>query len=127
VRQFDEQGERIAFPKRVTGVAMWDDIPTKATHFDVYVYGLSDGWSVIYAEDGKTPIIRRKTLRLRFRRLGDELRQNSDQIRFEGHEWLYATMDTESVVEKINPMPALKEGQLGGNLEAPPGRNANPR
>ena len=95
-KEFNEDGERIAFPKMITGVAIWDDINPKSTHFSIYVYGLSDGWAVVDGPDGK-PIVRRKTLQLKFKRLGDEFNSNSSQIRYLGHEWIYATADLPAV------------------------------
>ena len=119
--EFDDKGERKAWPKMVTGVAMWtlatpdevkdgkakpEDINPKFTNFSIYVYGLSDGWTKVDGPDGK-PIIRRKTLQLKFKRLGDEFNQNAGQIRFLGSEWLYATSDP---VSEENPkMPEEKK------------------
>lgn len=115
--EFDEKGERKAWPRMVTGVAMWtlatpdevkqgkarpEDIPPRFTNFSIYVYGLSDGWTAVDGPDGK-PIIRRKTLQLKFKRLGDEFNQNAGQIRYLGHEWLYATTDP---VAEETPKPA---------------------
>jgi hypothetical protein len=94
-KEFDKDLQRIAFPKLVTGVATWDDINPKSTHFSIYVYGLSDGWAVVDGPDGK-PIVRRKTLQLKFKRLGDEFNHNSGQIRYLGHDWIYATQDLPS-------------------------------
>jgi hypothetical protein len=117
--EFDEKGERKAWPRMVTGVAMWtlatpdevkhgkarpEDINPRFTNFSIYVYGLSDGWTAVDGPDGK-PIIRRKTLQLKFKRLGDEFNQNAGQVRYLGHEWIYATIDP--VVEE-KPKPADK-------------------
>jgi len=112
IRQFDDKGERIAYPRYVTGVATWDDIPRRGTDFVIYVYGLSDGWAVIDGPDGN-PIIQRKTLKLKFKRLGDENRQNADQIRYLGHEWIYATME-------------LPKFSAASTDDAPPAKAANP-
>ncbi|MCS6977862.1 MAG: hypothetical protein NZM31_12770 [Gemmatales bacterium] len=83
---------RVAFPKMVTGVATWDDINPRSTQFSIYVFGLSDGWAVTDGPDGK-PIVRRKALQLKFRRLGDQFSRDSSQIRFVGHQWVYATSE----------------------------------
>lgn len=91
-KEFNEKQERVAFPKLVTGVATWDDIDPKSTQFSIYVYGLSNGWAVVDGPDGK-PIVRRKTLQLKFKRLGDDRRAGSDQIRYLGHDWIYATAE----------------------------------
>jgi hypothetical protein len=103
-KEFDDKGNRIAFPKLTTGVAMWDDINPKSTFFSIYVYRLSDGWSAVDGPDGK-PITRYKTLQLKFKRLGDEFNQNSNQIRYLGHEWIYATTEL--------PAPLGKEDEKG--------------
>lgn len=99
-KEFDENNMRIAYPKMVTGVATWDDINPKSDRFSIYVYGLSDGWSVVDGPDGK-PIVRRKTLQLKFRRPGDQYLQHSGEIRYAGHEWVYATPEM--------PPPSLEE------------------
>jgi hypothetical protein len=91
-KEFNDKGERIAFPKMVTGVATWDDINPKSTQFSIYVYGLSDGWAVVDGPDGK-PIVRLKTLQLKFKRLGDEFNQHAGQVRYVGHDWIYATAE----------------------------------
>jgi hypothetical protein len=91
-KEFDDKNQRISFPKSVTGVATWEGVNPKSTQFSIFVYGLSDGWSVIDGPDGK-PLVRVKTLQLKFKRLGDEFSQQSGQIRFLGHEWIYAPTD----------------------------------
>ena len=74
-----------AVPRPVTGVAMWDDINPDSNRYSVFVSGLSNGWSV---DDNKT--VRRKTLQLNFRRLGDRFLMDSREIRFvPPAEWLY--------------------------------------
>lgn len=74
-----------AAPRAVTGVAMWDDIDPEANRYSIFVSGLSNGWSV---DDQGT--VRRKTLQLNFRRLGDRFRMDSREIRFEPPaQWMY--------------------------------------
>jgi hypothetical protein len=74
-----------AAPKEVTGVAIWDDVSPEVTHYSIFVSGLSNGWSV----DDKE-IVRRKTLQLNFRRLGDKYYQDSRDVRFlPPEEWVY--------------------------------------
>jgi hypothetical protein len=72
-----------AIPKPVTGVAIWDDIDPESNRFNIYVEGLSNGYNVSYplGEDSK-PVVLVKTLRLQFRRVGDQYFQKSDEIRF---------------------------------------------
>jgi hypothetical protein len=92
-KEFDDQGRRIAFPKLTTGVAIWDNVPPASTSFSIYVYGLSDGIARVDTGPGQPPTIRRKTLQLRFKRLGDDKNHNSNQIRYLGFEWVYATAE----------------------------------
>jgi len=78
-----------ADPTRVTGVAIWEDLP-ETNHFYIYVSGLSNGWSVTDPGPGETdPVVRRKTLRLEFSRKGDPALLDARQIKFEGAEWKY--------------------------------------
>jgi hypothetical protein len=98
-----------AVPRAVTGVAIWmdpnepnpgDDEKTKqekekkpkladSNNFSIFVAGLSNGWAVTDAlgqEDKK--VVRRKTLQLNFRRVGDRLR--AEDIRFvPPAQWIY--------------------------------------
>lgn len=95
----------------VTGVAIWtdpnepesdDDPATKerkeklpklidSNRYSIYVAGLSNGWSLTdpIIEGGK-PVVRRKTLQLSFRRLGDKYLMKSDAIQFvPPAQWIY--------------------------------------
>jgi len=99
-----------AVARPVTGVATWidpneidpdDDNATKAkkkalpklaecNHYSIFVAGLSSGLSVTDpVAKGDPPVIRRKTLQLQFKRLGDQYYMKSDEIRFIKSEWLY--------------------------------------
>jgi hypothetical protein len=75
----------------VTGVAIWDDLNPDSNRYSIFVGGLSNGWSL--AEDPSDPkkqIVRRKTLQLNFRRVGDRYNQTSDEIKFvPPAEWIY--------------------------------------
>jgi hypothetical protein len=79
-----------ALPHSVTGVAIWDDTTKEqnlrdTTRFSIFVSGLSNGWSV---DDNNK--VRRKTLQLNFRRLGDRFYQDSREIQFVPPvEWVY--------------------------------------
>ncbi len=69
----------------VTGVAIWDNVDPETNNFSIYVGGLSNGWSV---DDNK--VVRRKTLQLNFRRLGDKYTQDTSQIHFVAPAtWIY--------------------------------------
>jgi hypothetical protein len=105
-KEFNDRGERIAFPKLVTGVATWANIDRKSTQFSILVFGLSDGFTMVDDPDGK-PILRKKALKLKFRRLGDELTAASSQVQYQGYEWIYATSDMRVPVLS-DPPPAKK-------------------
>jgi hypothetical protein len=101
-----------AFPTAVTGVAIWDGTPaldaekpwkdnrppgtkdlSDSNRFTVFVSGLSNGWVLVDpVVKGKTeaPIIRRKTLQLNFKRVGDRYSMDSREISFvPPSEWIY--------------------------------------
>ncbi len=62
-----------AAAKPMTGVAIWDDVNPEAQHFSIFVSGLSNGWAVTDPVGAdKEPVVRRKTLQLNFKRLGDK-------------------------------------------------------
>jgi hypothetical protein len=80
-----------ATPRTVTGVALWDDVDPDTTRFSIFVSGLSNGWSVTDPIPPDTnPVVRRKTLQLNFKRLGDRYYQDSREIQFiEPAQWVY--------------------------------------
>ena len=99
-----------AVPRPVTGVAIWvdpnepgpdDDEATKkrkaklpklaeSNRYSIFISGLSNGWSVTDPiPPDKEPVVRRKTLQLSFKRLGDQFNMKSEEIRFERSEWIY--------------------------------------
>lgn len=93
-----------AFPKAITGVAIWDASPadlkkrdseTKdlmdCTRFSVFVRGLSNGFvTVDPIAPGQPPVTRYKTLQLNFRRQGDRFSVDSRDISFVAPaEWIY--------------------------------------
>lgn len=100
-----------ALPHTVTGVAIWDDTTKEqnlrdTTRFSIFVSGLSNGWSV--DDNGK---VRRKTLQLNFRRLGDRFYQDSREIRFVAPaEWVYRAVSFPMVDGKAGP--GVKETDL---------------
>jgi hypothetical protein len=96
--------------KPVTGLAMWiddneagpdDDAATKdkkkklpklaeSNSYSIFVAGLSNGWSLSDAvAPDKDPVVRRKTLQLSFKRIGDQYYMKSDEIRFQKSDWIY--------------------------------------
>jgi hypothetical protein len=79
-----------ANPKAVTGVAIWDDINPDANRYSIFVSGLSNGWSLAEIPPDNKQVVRRKTLQLNFKRLGDRYYQHSGEIRFvPPSEWIY--------------------------------------
>jgi hypothetical protein len=98
-----------ATKRAVTGVAIWSDpnepypdddeatrkkkekLPKLAdsNRYSIYLTGLSNGWAVTDGPEAK-PVVRRKTLKLSFKRLGDRFSMKSEAIRFlPPAEWLY--------------------------------------
>jgi hypothetical protein len=84
-----------ATPRAVTGVAIWDDADiAESNRFSIFVTGLSNGYSLSDVETNTpTPkaVVRRKTLQLNFRRVGDRYLQRSDEIRpgVPPWQWIY--------------------------------------
>jgi hypothetical protein len=93
-----------AFPKAVTGVAVWDASPADlkkrdsenkdlmdSTRFSIFVRGLSNGFvTVDPLAPGQQPVTRYKTLQLNFRRQGDRFSVDSRDITFIAPaEWIY--------------------------------------
>jgi hypothetical protein len=96
----------VAFPKAVTGVAIWDGGNGEvgsgenrkrqladSTRFSIFVSGLSNGWVLVdpvgSGPDAR-PVIRRKTLQLNFKRTGGTFTAESRDITFEPPaEWIY--------------------------------------
>jgi hypothetical protein len=99
-KEFDANGNRIAFPLRVTGVATWNDINPKSNQFSILVFGLSNGFTKVDGPDGKE-IVRVKTLQLNFKRVGDDDNLKGEQVKFMGYKWIYATTP--------EPLPVLSE------------------
>ncbi len=81
-----------AEPRAITGVAVWDDVDPDSNYYTIFVSGLSNGWAVTDDPDkpGDKSVIRRKTLQLNFRRLGDRYYQRSEAIHFvQPPQWIY--------------------------------------
>jgi hypothetical protein len=95
-----------AYPRAVTGVAIWDGASAEpdsrenrkkdlsdANRFSIFVSGLSNGWVQVdpvgQGAEAK-PVVRRKTLQLNFKRLGDRYLMDSREISFvPPAEWMY--------------------------------------
>jgi len=113
-----------AFPRAITGVAIWDgtsadprrrDATRKdladASRFTIFVSGLSNGWvqvDPLVRGKAEAPIIRRKTLQLNFKRLGDRYYMDSREISFvPPAEWIYRSSQLripERQAEKVPPV-----------------------
>jgi hypothetical protein len=79
-----------AAPHAMAGVAIWDDIDPEANRLSIFVSGLSNGWSLAEIPPDNKQVVRRKTLQLNFKRLGDRYYQHSGEIRFVPPiEWVY--------------------------------------
>jgi hypothetical protein len=108
-----------ATPHPVTGVAIWDDVDPDTARFSIYVSGLSNGWSVTDPIPPDTkPVVRRKTLQLNFKRLGD--RYDSHEIQFvEPATWVYRGSTL-----KVPALPGLgKEEEKGEKKEGKEEKN----
>ena len=59
--------------------------------FSIFISGLSNGWVITDpAKKGDLPVVRRKTLQLNFRRIGDRFLMDSRDISFiPPAEWMY--------------------------------------
>jgi hypothetical protein len=77
-------------PVVVSGVAIWTGVNPDATRFSIFVSGLSNGWSIAEIPPDNKQVVRRKTLQLNFKRLGDRYYQRSGDIQYvPPFEWVY--------------------------------------
>jgi len=100
------------YPITVTGVAIWDGTPaldpekpwkdnrpdgtkdiSDSNRFTIFVSGLSNGWVLVdpvVKGKAEAPLIRRKTLQLNFKRVGDRYSMDAREINFVAPaEWIY--------------------------------------
>ena len=97
-----------ALPRAVTGVAIWDDVDPDANFYDIFIAGLSNG----YRRTDPIPpdtrdVIRRKTLQLAFKRVGDRFDMKSSEIQFQPPAtWVYRGTALEVPGLQKKPMPA---------------------
>jgi hypothetical protein len=96
-------------PRPVTGVAIWDDVDPEVNVYSIFVSGLSNGWAVTDPIPPSTkPVVRRKTLQLDFKRVGDPAARRSDDVRFLRSEWIYRGSQIE--VPGLPIVAPVKEG-----------------
>ena len=106
----------------MTGVATWIGVNPDANRYSIFVAGLSNGWSV----DDKG-VVRRKTLQLNFRRIGDRYYQDSREIQFvPPDEWLYraSSMSVPGKDKEPEQKPKEPEAPKVGAALAPPRNSA---
>ena len=110
-----------SYPRVVTGVAIWTDVYDRAPNtnkFSVFVSGLSDGLT----KDDQG-VLRSKTLRLDFTRVGDGRvgdSANSDIKYAENFAWIYRASAAIRAKEGIKgPLPEDKKDE-GGEKKALP-------
>jgi len=98
-------------PKTVTGVAIWDDVDADANRFSIFVTGLSNGWAVTDPiPPDVEPVVRRKTLQVNFKRLGDKFNQKSGEIQFiPPASWIYRA--SELKIPLIGAVPKVDAGK----------------
>ena len=110
-----------ALPRPVTGVFIFTDpneplardsaavrqrkakMPklSDSNFFSLFIAGLSNGWAETEAvTDGDKPVVRRKTLQLKFHRIGDSTLRRDEDLRYIGHEWLYRDSTLELKADK---------------------------
>jgi len=97
-------------PKTVTGVAIWDDVDPDANRFSIFITGLSNGWAVTDPiPPDIEPVVRRKTLQVNFKRLGDKFNQKSGEIQFiPPASWIYR-----AATVKIPPLGIANKDDAG--------------
>jgi hypothetical protein len=104
-----------AFPRPITGIAIWDAGPAdpklrdpkekylmETTRFSIFVRGLSNGSVEVDAPaPGLPPITQYKTLQLNFKRTGDRFSTDSRDIGFVSPaQWIYRSASRTIPVEK---------------------------
>lgn len=109
-----------AKPKAVHGVAIWDDVDADANRFSIFVTGLSNGWSLAEVPPDNKQIVRRKTLQLNFKRLGDKYYQHAGEIKFVPPiEWVYRATTITLPGDKAPAKPAAAPEKEGASKSAP--------
>lgn len=103
-----------AFPRAVTGVAVWDASPAdpkkrgkertlaETTQFSIFVQGLSNGYVIVDPPaPNLKPITRHKTLQLKYKREGDRFSTDARDFKFiPPAEWVYRA-EPRSAIEEV--------------------------
>lgn len=95
--------------KPIHGVAIWDDVDPDAARYSIFITGLSNGIALADPiPPSKEQTVRRKTLQINFKRLGDKYNLKSEEIRFvPPAQWIYRATDLQlGAVAGINPLGA---------------------
>jgi hypothetical protein len=123
-----------AFPRAVTGVAIWDGAPgdgkrdssgkkdlADANQFSIFVSGLSSDYVLVDPlVKGQPPIVRRKTLQLDFKRVGDRYYMDSREISFvPPAKWIYRAEQLTIPTSPAAAVPPAANGPAAGALKAP--------
>jgi hypothetical protein len=121
-----------AFPRAITGVAIWDATPAdpekrdpnardlaSTTRFSIFVRGLSNGFvTVDPLVPGGAPITRYKTLQMNFKRVGDRFSQDARDIQFQAPaEWMYRA--SQRKVHDKKEAPPKADPKADPKAEAP--------
>ncbi len=100
-----------SFPRYVSGLAIWTDVPQRASKtnkFSVYVSGLSDGLVAEKQPDG-SKLIKVKTLQLDFQKPTDNIEPGIDDIKREnngglgGERWIYRPVEIKKPKDSTAP------------------------
>ncbi len=108
--------------RAVTGVAVWDDVDPDSNRYSIFVGGLSNGIVETDPPPGeKGTVVRRKTLQLDFKRVGDRFYQDSREIQFlPPAQWVYRSAKLKSTAPvKKDEKPAAKSGAALPNSLTP--------
>jgi len=126
------------FPIAVTGVAIWDGTPaldpekpwkdnrpegtrdiSDSNRFSIFVSGLSNGWVLVdpvVKGKAEAPLIRRKTLQLNFKRVGDRYSMDAREITFVApSEWIYRSARLRIPGLDADPGKGKAKDQVGLN------------
>jgi hypothetical protein len=108
--------------RAVTGLAIWDDKAiAESNRYSIFVSGLSNGVALTDPVEPKgKQVVRRKTLRLDFKRIGDQYYQDAREIHFmPPATWVYRAADLK-VAKDDKPAPKDGVGKAEPEPMIPP-------